>query len=447
MSTPPSTTRSPTPRRASVHTLGCRLNQSETALLEERLRSEGYELVPFGAPADLAIVNTCTVTREADAKSRQAVRQFIRNNPSAYTAVIGCYAQMGPDSVAAIPGVDLVIGTEEKLNVLDYVREGKNATPLIVRDKMSRDDFDIPFVNEASPLSRRANLKVQDGCDFMCSFCIIPFARGRARSRTLANLMDEARSLVERGAKELVLTGVNVGTYALDGRDIVDIVDALSTIELLPRIRISSIEPTTVPEALLDRMADPAHALLPYLHLPLQSGSNAILSAMKRRYTREEYLDFVHRAYQRVPDIGIGSDILVGFPGETDADFDDTCDVLLNSPLFYAHVFRYSERDGTTSTRMNGKVDPRVMQERSERLRALSNEKTRMFQEHHVGREVDVLFESQEAPGLWSGYTPAFLRVNAQLPGDWINRVGTVRGLRATPGALLAEPLAAERVR
>lgn len=233
-------TPSPTPRRASLHTLGCRLNQSETALLEERLRTEGYELVPFGEPADLAIVNTCTVTREADAKSRQLVRQFIRSNPDAYTAVIGCYAQMGPDAIASIPGVDLVIGTEEKLNVLDYVREGKNASPLIVRDKMSRDDFDIPFVNEASPLSRRVNLKVQDGCDFMCSFCIIPFARGRARSRTLANLMDEARSLVERGAKELVLTGVNVGTYQLDGHDILDIVDALNGI---PACRASASAP------------------------------------------------------------------------------------------------------------------------------------------------------------------------------------------------------------
>lgn len=430
----------PTRRRASVHTLGCRLNQSETALLEERLRAEGYELVPFGEAAELAIVNTCTVTREADAKSRQVVRQFIRNNPGAYTAVIGCYAQMGPDSVASIPGVDLVIGTEEKLNVLEYVRAGKNTTPLIVRDKMSREDFDIPFVNEASPLSRRANLKVQDGCDFMCSFCIIPFARGRARSRTMGNLLEEAQSLVARGAKELVLTGVNVGTYGLDGRDIVDIVDALNAVPGLARIRISSIEPTTVPEGLLARMADPGHGLVPYLHLPLQSGSNAVLAAMKRRYTREEYLEFVFAAHERVPGIGIGTDILVGFPGETEADFEDTCDVLWRSPLFYAHVFRYSEREGTPSTRMSGKVDPRVMQARSERLRQLSEAKTRMFQEHHVGQAVEVLFESQEADGRWYGYAPNYLRVGAALPGDWTNRVGVVRGERAAGEALVGVP-------
>ncbi|MFM1921845.1 MAG: hypothetical protein RLZZ303_3479 [Candidatus Hydrogenedentota bacterium] len=414
-------------RRAALHTLGCRLNQSETALLEERLRAEGYDIVPFGEAADLAIINTCTVTREADAKSRQAVRQFIRKNPDAYTAVIGCYAQMGPDSVAAIPGVDLVIGTQEKLNVLDYVKQGKTGEPRIVRDKMDRDDFEIPFVNEAPPFSRRANLKVQDGCDFMCSFCIIPFARGRARSRTLANLYDEARSLVERGAKELVLTGVNIATYNHDGRNIVDIVDALAGLEGLARIRISSIEPTTVPLELLDRMADPAHPLVPYLHLPLQAGSNRVLSAMRRRYSREEYIDFVNLAHVRVPGIGIGTDILVGFPGETDADFDDTCDLLLNTPLFYAHVFRYSEREGAASTRMADKVDPRVMNERSARLRDISDRKTRLFQAEHLGREVEVLFESQDADGRWSGYTPNYLRVAATLPREWTNRLAKIR--------------------
>jgi threonylcarbamoyladenosine tRNA methylthiotransferase MtaB len=418
---------SPSPPRASLHTLGCRLNQSETALLEERLREAGYELVPFGEPADLAIINTCTVTHEADAKSRQAVRSFARKNPEAYLAVIGCYAQMGPDSVAAIPGVDLVVGTQEKLNVLDHVRRGKNAAPLIIRDKMARDDFEIPFVNEAPPLSRRANLKVQDGCDFMCSFCIIPFARGRARSRTMPNLLAEARALVERGAKELVLTGVNVGTYALDGATLVDVVDALNALEELARIRISSIEPTTVPLELLDRMAAPDHKLVPYLHLPLQSGSDNILQAMRRRYTRAEYIDFVEQAHDRVPGIGIGTDILVGFPGETDADFEDTLALLRDTPLFYSHVFRYSAREGAASVRMGGDIDPRVMQARSEQLRELSDRKTRLFAQQHAGQEVEVLFESEEAPGVWGGYTPNYLRVRAALEGDWTNRIGTVR--------------------
>jgi threonylcarbamoyladenosine tRNA methylthiotransferase MtaB len=255
-------------KRASVHTLGCRLNQSESAILEEKLREDGYTLVPFGEPADLAIVNTCTVTNEADTKSRKLVRQFIRNNPGAYTAVIGCYAQMGANTLATIPGVDLIIGNQEKLNVLDYVKAGKNEQALIIRDRIDRDDFLIDFGHEATPLSRRANLKVQDGCDFMCSFCLIPFARGRARAREWDNLLSEARSLVERGAKEIILTGVNIGTYALENRSILHIVDALNTIDGLDRIRISSIEPTTIPGELFDRMNDPDHALLPYLHIP-----------------------------------------------------------------------------------------------------------------------------------------------------------------------------------
>lgn len=430
---------SPPPhRRASVHTLGCRLNQSETALLEERLRAAGYDLVPFGQPADLAIVNTCTVTHEADAKSRQAVRGFVRKNPDAFVAVIGCYAQMGADSVAAIPGVDVVIGTQEKLNVLDYVRPDKNEAPVVVRDKMSRLDFEVPFVNEAPALSRRANLKVQDGCDFMCSFCIIPFARGRARSRTMPNLLAEAQQLVERGAKELVLTGVNVGTYDLDGNGIVDIADALHALPGLARIRISSIEPTTVPEALLERMADASHKLVPYLHLPLQSGSDAILSAMRRRYTRQDYIDFVQRAHARVPGIGIGTDILVGFPGEADADFQDTLALLRDTPIFYAHVFKYSEREGAASIRMDGKVDPRVAQARSEELRALSEHKTRLFQEQYLGREVEVLFESRDEHGLWQGYTPNYLRVAAKPEGDWTNQLGKVRPRHVADGMLIA---------
>lgn len=413
-------------KRASVHTLGCRLNQSETALLEEKLLAEGYDLVPFGEPADLAIVNTCTVTRHADAKSRKAVRRFIHQNPGAYTAVIGCYAQMGADALAAVDGVDLIIGNQEKLNVLDYVKAGKNDTPLIVRDRIVRDDFTIAFMDDASPLARRVNLKVQDGCDFMCSFCVIPFARGRARSRALDNLLAEARNLLSRGARELVLTGVNIGTYDLEGNGIVEVIDALAALDGLDRIRVSSIEPTTIPLALFDRMADPTHPLMPYLHLPLQSGSDRVLQAMKRRYKRQEFLDFVFLAHERVPGIGIGTDIMVGFPGETDADFADTCGVLRDSPLFYAHVFKYSEREGTASARMGEAVHSDTSNERSAALRKLSADKTRLFQQHHLGQVVDVLFERQEA-GYYPGYTPGYLRVAAQHPHDLNNKSGRVR--------------------
>ncbi|MCH7910740.1 MAG: tRNA (N(6)-L-threonylcarbamoyladenosine(37)-C(2))-methylthiotransferase MtaB, partial [Candidatus Hydrogenedentes bacterium] len=397
--------------RASLYTLGCRLNQSETQLIGERLVDAGYTLVPFGEPAELGIVHTCTVTNEADAKSRKAVRGFIRKNPDAYLAVIGCYAQMDPKTLSAIEGVDLIVGNQEKLNVLDYVTQGKNAHPLIVRDRITRDDFSIELTPQASNIARRTNLKIQDGCDFMCSFCVIPFARGRARSRDLDNLLEEARGLVARGAKELVLTGVNIGTYASRGRTLVEVVDALNTIHGLRRIRISSIEPTTIPEALFDRMNDPAHALVPYLHIPLQSGSNRVLESMRRLYTREAYLAFIEGAAARVPGICIGTDIMVGAPGETDADFEATCDLLETGPLAYAHVFKYSAREGTAATRYPDQVPPEIRNRRGAILRRLSAGKTREFHARQLNTTVEVLFESRQN-GYWQGYTGNFVRVS-----------------------------------
>ncbi len=279
-----SSARQKRPARASLHTLGCRLNQSETHALREKLTEAGYEIVPFGQDAELGIINTCTVTAQADSKCRQSIRNFVKRNPGAFTAVVGCYSQMGAKEVAGIDGVDLIVGNQDKLGVLDYIGDGtKNELPVIVREKIDRRDFTMNFAGER-PFNQRANLKVQDGCDFVCSFCIIPFARGRARSRDLADLMREVDSQVARGVRELVLTGVNIGTYANSGLDVLGLVDALDAVDGLDRIRISSIEPTTVPWELFERMADPAHALLPYLHLPLQSGSDRILGEMRRRY-------------------------------------------------------------------------------------------------------------------------------------------------------------------
>lgn len=421
-------------KRASLHTLGCRLNQSETAIIESRLRDAGYAIVPFGEPADLGIVNTCTVTNEADAKSRKLVRAFIRANPKAYTAVIGCYAQMGRDALAEIDGVDLIVGNQEKLNVLEYVSQGKNDRPLIVRDRIDRDDFTIAH-NGYSDLTRRANLKVQDGCDFMCSFCIIPFARGRARSRDFGDLLDEAKALAGGGAKELVVTGVNIGTYQHEERTIVDVVDGLDRVDGVERIRISSIEPTTIPEALFDRMADANHALLPYLHIPLQSGSNRILEAMNRRYTREEFLVFIALAEERVPGIGVGTDVLVGFPGETDEDFEDTCSALTDSPIAYAHVFKYSPRTGTASTRMEDPVPGTTINGRSAVVRRIGDGKRRIFQEKHLGTTAEVLFEQREN-SYWHGYSGNYVRVAVQSDCDLTNRIERVR-LRSIQGDIV----------
>lgn len=403
-------------KRASFYTLGCRLNQAETNILRAKFEAAGYAIAPFGEAADVGVINTCTVTREADAKSRKAIRAFIRKNPGAFVAVIGCYSQMGAKAIAEIEGVDLIVGNQEKLNVLDYAVEGKLKRPLIVRDRILRDDFTIDTV-DAGPVSRRANLKIQDGCDFMCSFCVIPFARGRARSRELGDLLTEARGLVAHGAKELVLTGVNIGTYAWQGHTIVDVIDWLAEIDGLRRIRISSIEPTTIPEVLFDRMNDREHPLVPYLHVPVQSGSDRVLALMRRRYTREEFLDFVRLAARRVPDLCIGTDILVGTPGETDEDFDQTRELLENSPIAYAHVFKYSERDGTAAVRLPGKIAPEIKDRRAARVRRLGAEKLARFHDRFIGRLVEVLFEHREG-GHWTGYTENYIRVAA--PSDAI---------------------------
>jgi len=412
-------------KRASIHTLGCRLNQAESALLAERLTEAGYTLVPFGEPAELGILHTCTVTREADAKSRKLIRQFIRKNPHAFTAVIGCYAQMGAGALADIEGIDLILGNQEKLNVLHYVGEGKNAAPVVARDRIGRRDFIVEFSGAGPRLTQRANLKIQDGCDFMCGFCIIPFARGRARSRDLDNLAAEAESLVARGAKEIVLNGVNLGVYAYKERSVMEVVDRLNQIAGLKRIRIGSIEPMTIPDGLFERMAAPAHALVPHLHVPFQSGSNRILEAMRRSHTREQGLDLLAKAASQVSGIGLGTDLMVGFPGETEEDFADTCSFLRDSSLGYAHIFRYSERPGTAACRMPGKVAPEVAESRSAELRAIGEAKHRAFGERHIGACLEVLFETQDT-GRWIGHTGNYMSVAAISAEDLANQLRKV---------------------
>ena len=282
-----------TKKRASLHTLGCRLNQSETLLIKQRLKADGYEIVPFGEPADLGIINTCTVTNLADSKCRQSIRQFTRQNPDAYTAVIGCYSQMGSKEIAAIEGVDLIIGNQEKMSVVDYIGQEKNEKPVIVREKISQDDFSISYFGDA-PFNQRANLKIQDGCSFVCSFCIIPFARGASRSRELGNILEEAEAKANQGVRELVITGVNIGTYRMEEADLLRVLEGLNAVKGIDRIRISSIEPTTIPTELFHWMNDPQHALLPFFHIPLQAGNDKVLREMRRRYTISEYLEFLH---------------------------------------------------------------------------------------------------------------------------------------------------------
>ncbi len=403
----------PAKRRASFHTLGCRLNQAETALLSNRFRLRGYEIVAEDEPSDVCVINSCTVTEHADRKCRQLVNQALRRNPHTFVAVVGCYAQVGAEALQRIPGIDLIVGTQDKLRLAELIDDPvKRPAAKVVRPPLKREPFTIPGTGLPS-VSTRANLKIQDGCDFMCSFCIIPFARGRARSRAFEDIRREAMELLAAGHRELVLTGVNIGTYSFAGKTFLEVVKMLLTLPGLERLRLSSIEPTTIPEELIDLMADSA-ILCPHLHIPAQSGDDGVLAAMKRLYTRREFEDFIARVQRRVPHALIATDLMVGFPGESEAAFRASCDLLQNSALAYAHVFTFSSRPGTAAARYAGHLPAAVKKERSQRLHEISEAKKLEFYRRFVGREVRVLLEERSGAGSWLGFSDNYIKVEVR---------------------------------
>ncbi len=403
-----------TPRRAALHTLGCRLNQAESAAIRRSLENAGYEIVPWGEEAEVCVLNSCTVTARSDAKSRQALKAVRRRYPQARLALLGCYAQTQGDRLAGLGIADLILGNRDKMNVAAYLpRLEAGGAPLVERPRISRQPFTMDTFAAVDGRTR-ASLKIQDGCDFMCTFCIIPAARGRARARALENLLAEARALAAAGVQEVVLTGVNLGTYAEGGATLVEVVDRLNDIGGLARIRISSIEPTTAAEGLLERMADGGHGLLPFLHLPLQSGSATVLKAMRRRYGPAAWRGFAEAALKRVPGLCLGTDVLVGFPGEDDDAFQDTHGLLAALPFAYFHVFPYSERAGTPAVRLPGKVPAGTRRRRAAVLQNLSAEKQRAFQESFRGQVRTVLFEQGRADAA-KGLTDNYIRV--EVPG------------------------------
>ena len=413
-------------KRAAIHTLGCRLNQGETRLIEDQLRESGYEMVSVGEKADLGIIHTCVVTREAEAKSRKMIHRFVRDNPGAPVVVIGCYAQTASKAIASMDGVRLVLGNDAKMTLAAHLAELDMNVTRVDCKRPERTLFTVPYVTDGEPITRRVNLKIQDGCDALCAYCYIPFARGRSRSRQYEDVLAEATALVKRGAKELVLTGVNLGDYQDGERGLTHLVNALDALHPKPRVRISSIELNTIPEELFSRMADSAHALAPHLHVPLQSGSDVILKAMGRPYTSLDYFNFINRAARAVPGIGLGADVMVGFPGETEADFEATCKRIQESALNYLHVFQYSERKQVASARMPEKVAVKTMQARSKVLRAIGYEKRRKFLQQWIGHEMEVLFESQWN-GRWIGHTGNYLEVVVSQSTDLGNGIYWVR--------------------
>ena len=420
--------------RASLHTVGCRLNQAETALLSDQLQRRGYKVVEFGQPCDLAVLNTCAVTEKAEADCRYLVRSLRRVSPDAFVAVTGCYAQTSAEALQKMEGIDLIIGTQHKMDLPTYLTslERRPVAEILHTRTITREDFTLDGIGAYE--ETRANLKVQDGCNFMCSFCIIPFSRGHERSRQRDDLLREAEGLVARGHREIVLTGVNVGRYNNAGLSLVDVVRSLEQIPDLARIRISSIEPTTISDELLERMAGPSK-LCPYLHVPLQSGDDAILQAMNRRYTAREYAAFIEHAVRRVPDLGLGTDVMVGFPGETDQSFARTRALLADLPLGYFHVFSYSPRPGTASLKLPHTVPSASIKSRSRALCSLSRAKRLNFYHRHVGQTVSVLFESRNQQGLFTGLTPNYMRVGIPTKENLTNQIrpvqlhGTMDGL------------------
>ena len=416
-----------TPLRASFHTLGCRLNQAETATISATFAARGYSIVEYGDETDVCVINTCSVTESAEAKCRQAVRAVLHHSPQAYVVVTGCYAQVGVEALRHIAGVDMIVGTEHKMWLVDLIDPPqKSAQPQVVHSqKISRGDFTIEGVGYY-PDHTRANLKIQDGCNFACAFCIIPFTRGGARSRTLNDIVREAHGLVERGHRELVLTGVNIGTYSSAGHDLLGALQALERVDGLERLRISSIEPTTVPEAVVEWMAT-SSKLCPYLHVPVQSGDDQVLQRMKRHYTRAEFVAFVEQVATRVPDVCLGTDVMVGFPGEDERAFTNTRTLLADLPLAYGHVFSYSERPHTYARRYTDTVPPQVIQERSRILRELSGRKKAAFYRQSLGRTMRVLFERREDSGLYTGFSDNYIKVGVAIEDEVANQLLPVR--------------------
>jgi threonylcarbamoyladenosine tRNA methylthiotransferase MtaB len=415
-------------KTVAFHTLGCKLNFSETSSISRLMENEGFEKRPFDSLADIYVINTCSVTENADKECRYLVRQIQRKSPESFVVITGCYAQLKPKDIADIPGVDLVLGAAEKFNMAAHIRE------LVKGDSAKICSCDIDQVNDFHDSysyndRTRAFLKVQDGCDYQCSFCTIPMARGKSRSDSLSHVLENVRSLAEKGIQEIVLTGVNLGDFGntepgtkKKTEDFLELTRALDKVKEIPRFRISSIEPNLLNNDIIDLVAN-SDRFMPHFHIPLQSGSNKILAHMRRRYMRELYADRVSRIKTLMPHAAIGADVIVGFPGETDDDFKETCNFLHALEVSYLHVFTYSERPNTRAIEMESVVPVSVRNERNKILRNLSFQKLQYFTSLHSGQTRKVLFERSRDKNMMEGFTDNYIKVTVPYRQEWVNRV------------------------
>lgn len=417
----------------AFHTLGCKLNYSETSTISRQMEKEGYEKKDFDEKADVYVINTCSVTENADKECRQLVRRIQRKAPESLVVITGCYAQLKPKEIAEIPGVDLVLGAAEKFNLANHIEQ------LTKGDSAKISSCDIEEVtgfNASYSFNDRTRtfLKVQDGCDYTCSFCTIPMARGKSRSDSIENVVRNAREIAAKGTKEIVLTGVNLGDFGkgADGSGSVSIfqreenflklIKELDKVEGIKRYRISSIEPNLLTNEIIDYVAG-SNKFMPHFHVPLQSGSDTILGAMRRRYKRSLYEDRVEYIKKLMPDCCIGVDVIVGFPGETDVLFEETFNFLHQLDISYLHVFTYSERDDTHALSLDGIVPMQIRHQRNKILRNLSYKKMQYFTEQHRSKNRPVLFEGHSKDGMMEGYTDNYIKITIPYDAEKVNQI------------------------
>lgn len=424
-----------TMKKVAFYTLGCKLNFSETSTIARLFEERGYKKVDFTDTPDIFIINTCSVTDNADKKCVKVVKEARKISPDAYVTIIGCYAQLKPKEISEIPGVDAVLGAAEKFRLIDllegFVRE--KGPKVLATDIKEANRFNNAF---SYGDRTRTFMKVQDGCDYSCSFCTIPLARGASRSDTIENIVASAEEIARSGAKEIVLTGVNIGDYGLiDGHReerFIDLIKALDKVEGIERFRISSIEPNLLHEEIVSFVST-SQKFVPHFHIPLQSGCNKILKLMRRRYLRELYAERVEYIKSLIPDCCIGVDVIVGFPGESDEDFLETYNFINELNIAYLHVFTYSERANTLATEMENSVPMKTRHKRSKMLRILSEKKRRKFYEENIGKHKRVLFEEDIEDGYMHGYTENYIRVRAKYDPVLVNDVKSVQLVEVSP--------------
>ncbi|MND82071.1 Threonylcarbamoyladenosine tRNA methylthiotransferase MtaB [compost metagenome] len=420
------------PKKVSFYTLGCKLNFSETSTIGRMFADSGYQTVEFQEGADVYVINTCSVTENADKKCKRVVKEALKYSSNAYVVIIGCYAQLKPTEIAEIPGVDLVLGAAEKFRLLEFINDLTKKPKAEIHNKPIEEAN--TFISSYSYGDRtRTFLKVQDGCDYSCSFCTIPLARGASRSDTVANIVKSAHDIAASGVKEIVLTGVNIGDYGKGEHGnkkhentFLELVQALDKVEGIDRIRISSIEPNLLSNEVIEFVASSTR-FVPHFHIPLQSGNNKILGLMRRRYKRELYAERVAKIKSLMPDCCIGVDVIVGFPGETKEDFLDTYNFLNELDISYLHVFTYSERENTPAATYDGVIGGSERADRSKMLHILSEKKRRYFYEQNLNKNFQVLFEADSKEGKMHGFTRNYIKVSVKYDPVLVNELKDVQ--------------------